>query len=233
MVAYMDKLIGRLVAKLDEHGLRENTLIVFLGDNGTGREVTTQFQGKAYPGGKGLTNRRGTHVPLIANWPEQVPSGRVNRDLVDSTDFLPTLCELAGVEVPPSLPIDGQSFAPQLRGEKGTPREWLYAWYARNGGAKATQEWAMTTELKVYRDGNAFDLRSDPDENHPVEVASLSGEDAATAKKLQAVMDKYADARPAHLLTATGGKARGDEQAKKRNGQRAGRKRQQTARPGQ
>jgi arylsulfatase A len=116
MTAYMDKLIGRLVAKLDELGLRENTLVMFLGDNGTNTGITSQFRGQPYKGGKGTSTARGTHVPLIANWPGKVPAGRVNGDLIASTDFLPTLCAVAGVPLPASLPPDGRSFLPQLMG---------------------------------------------------------------------------------------------------------------------
>ena len=90
--------------------------ILFLGDNGTGRGVTSRFRGEDYPGGKGTTTRRGMHVPLIASWPAVIARGEVNRDLVSSVDFLPTLCEAAGVAVPSN--VDGVSFLPQLRGEK-------------------------------------------------------------------------------------------------------------------
>jgi arylsulfatase A len=232
MVAYMDKLVGRLVAKLDELGVRDNTLVIFLGDNGTGREITSQFKGQPLRGGKGLTNARGTHVPLIANWPGHVPAGKVNGDLIDSTDFLPTLCELTGASVPKSLTIDGRSFLPQLRGEAGAPREWLYSWYSKNGGPKATHEWAMTTSLKVYRNGQVFDLRSDPYEETLLDAASLSADDAETVKKLQAVMDQYADARPAHLLTSAGGNAEDDyAKIEKRRRNRANRRRANAARP--
>jgi arylsulfatase A len=227
----MDKLVGKVLARLDELELRDNTLVLFLGDNGTGREITSQFKGKAYPGGKGLTNARGTHVPLIASWPRSVPGNRVSSDLIDSADFLPTLCEAAGAEVPPSLPVDGVSFLPQLRGENGKPREWLYAWYAKQGGPRATHEWAMTTELKVYGDGKIYDLRTDREESSPVDAASLSTEDAATVKKLQAVIEKYANARPAELLASSGGNAENDDYAKnqpskKKEGKRQGKKKQ-------
>jgi arylsulfatase A len=198
----MDQLIGRLVAKLDELQVRDNTLVMFLGDNGTAKSLTSQFRGQAYPGGKGLTNARGTHVPLVANWPGHVPPGVVNADLIDSTDFLPTLCEAAGVEVPASLAIDGQSFWPQLANEPGQPREWRYAWYAKAGGATATDEFAMTTAHKLYSDGRLYDLTADPFEERPIADAQRSESDVAAATKLRAVLDKYADARPEHLRQA-------------------------------
>ena len=197
----MDKMVGRLVAKLDELGLRENTLIIFLGDNGTGVEVVSRFKGQPYPGGKGTGTARGNHVPLIVNWPGHVPSGKVNTDLVGSVDFLPTLCEAAGTNVPAALKIDGQSFYSQLLGQKGRPREWLYTWYVRDGGPKATFEYAMSTRHKLYRDGRFYDLTADPyEEKQPMQAKSLTGANADAAKKLQAALDLYANVRPAHLM---------------------------------
>jgi arylsulfatase A len=224
MVTYMDKLIGRLVAKLDELGIRENTLVMFLGDNGTGRGITSQLKGQPYPGGKGSTTARGMHVPLIANWPARVPEGGVNGNLVDSTDFLPTLCAAAGVELPTSLPIDGRSFLPQLVGEQGEPREWIYCWYAPHGGPKASKEFALNATHKLYRDGRVFDLRADPFEERPARSADdLSGADAAAAKSLRAALDQYANARPAHLLASAPGKS------KKARREKAARKQRKSA----
>ena len=213
MTAYMDKMVGRLVARLDELGLRENTLILFLGDNGTGVSVTTDFQGKPYAGGKGTRTARGTHVPLIANWPGRIAAGRVNANLIGSVDFMPTLCEAAGTSVPASLQIDGQSFFPQLLGREGPGREWLYSWYARNGGGRPQWEYAMSTAYKLYRDGTFFDLNADPFEAKPLPVESLSGAARDAARTLQAALDRYADARPAHLRTAAAAPADDDPAA--------------------
>lgn len=217
MTAYMDKMIGRLVAKLDELGLRENTVVMFLGDNGTHPTVTSRFKGTEYQGGKGTGTARGTHVPFIANWPGRIPAGRVNQDLIASVDYLPTLCELAGIKVPGALKIDGRSFLPQLLGQKGQPRDSFYLWYARNGGATPTFEFAQSTTHKLHRDGKFYDLTQDPFEEKPLSVAKTSGVAAAEAKKLQAVLDQYAKARPAHLANHVAAKAGGDQKAVKAN----------------
>ena len=200
MVAFMDKCVGDVMAKLEELGLRDNTLVLFLGDNGTGKEVTTQFAGKPYPGGKGQSDARGTHVPLVAHWPGRIPAGKVNRDLIASTDFLPTICEAGGAKLPAGMPADGRSFLPQLLGQPGQPRESIYAWYAPDGGATPKWEFAMSSSHKLYRDGTFVDLRADPFEAKPRRASQLSGADAEAAGKLQAVLDQYADARPAKLL---------------------------------
>ncbi len=207
MTAYMDKMVGRLVAKLDELGLRENTLILFTGDNGTGVSVTSRFKGTDYPGGKGTGTVRGNHVPLIANWPGRIPAGRVNADLVASVDFLPTLAAAAAVAVPAALTVDGRSFLPQLLGQPGNPRDSYYLWYARNGGPSATFEYAQSVTHKLHRDGKFYDLTADRFETKPLPLASLTGPAAAEAKKLQAVLDRYASARPAHLAAHVAKKA--------------------------
>jgi arylsulfatase A len=203
MIAYMDKMIGRLDAKLGELGIRENTLLLFIGDNGTGRGTTSRFKGADYPGGKGATTARGYHVPFIANWPAVMKQGRVNGDLISSADFLPTICAAADVPVPAN--VDGVSFLPQLRGEKGTPREWLYCWYSPRQGADMTvREFAFTRDAKLYRTGEYFDLATDPFEKKPLTVASLTGATADAAKKLQAALDEFKDARPAELDRQSG-----------------------------
>ena len=125
-------------------------------------------------------------------------TGRVNGDLISSADFLPTICEAAGVPVPAG--IDGVSFLPQLRGEHGSPRQWLYCWYSPRQRADLTvREFAFGHDYKLDRDGRFFDLAADPEETAPQQAAQLTGDAAAAAKKLQAVLDQFQDARPAEL----------------------------------
>lgn len=198
MVSYADKIVGRIAGKLDELGIREKTLLIFLGDNGTHPVVTSQFHGKPYEGGKGKQIQTGTHVPLIASWPQTIPAGRVNKDLVDSTDFFPTICEAAGIRIPRNLPIDGQSFLPQLKGKTGKPREWSYCWYApRNNELR--WEFARDIEFKLYRDGTFYNLLNDPEEQSPLDTSSLSRKARQAHKKLERVLAQYRDARPEEL----------------------------------
>ena len=223
MVTYMDKLVGTIVAKVDELGLRDNTLILFVGDNGTGKGITSRFNGASYPGGKGQSTARGMHVPLIVSWAGHIPGGRVDNNLVSSVDFFPTLCgAAAGVDVPGSLSIDGQSFLPQALGEKGTPREWLYSWYLRDGGTEPESEFAMTTTRKLHQDGRFFDLTTDPfEEDEPQREGNLSSKDAAIAKQLRAAIEKFARARPAELGGAKKARrraAKGQQRAAKNAG---------------
>lgn len=198
MTAYMDKMIGRLDARLGELGIRENTLLMFLGDNGTHRSVTSRFKGSDFVGGKGSTTRRGHHVPFIASWPGVMKQGRVNRDLISAADFLPTICEAAGARVPGNC--DGVGFLPQLRGEQGTPREWLYAWYSPRQRLDLTvREYAFNHQHKLYRTGRFFDLAADPFEEKPLNVAALTTTQSLAKAKLQKVLDQFERARPPEL----------------------------------
>lgn len=223
MTAYMDAMIGRLIAKLDALGLRENTLVLFLGDNGTNGSVTSRFQNTDYKGGKGTSTARGTHVPFIANWPGRIPAGQVNRDLVGSVDFLPTICEVAGATVPAGASRDGRSFLPQLLGQSGQPRDWLYFWYSPEGGKDPKWEAAMSTTHKLYRDGRFFDLTADWFEAKPLRVADLSGDAAAAASALQKVLNQFSGTRPPHLFAPGNGPGGGGKKAgkgKKKNQQK-------------
>lgn len=207
MVAYMDKLAGKLLARLDELRLRENTLILITGDNGTGKGIVSATEEKGeVEGGKASTAVADMHVPLIASWPARIRASRTCGDLVDMTDFLPTLCEAASVPIPATLKIDGRSFLPQLRGEAGRPRDWIYSFWAplrptqtAKVGPRGAVEQAFDHHYKLYSIGEFFDLRRDPGEAHPLKVANLTGEAAAAAQKLQLALAQFADARPAGL----------------------------------
>ena len=163
MVEYMDKLVGRLVSGLDALGLRENTLVLFYSDNGTHLKITSMMNGKAIPGGKATPLQTGIRVPLIANHPGTIPPGQVNSDLVDASDFLPTLADLAGKKIPRDWHLDGMSFAPQLLGKQGPTRDWSFFWYdPRPGWDKerfSRHIFALDHTYKLFSDGRLYDIR--------------------------------------------------------------------------
>jgi len=117
-VEYTDKLVGRLIARLDELGLRDNTVVFFTGDNGTGGD------------GKSQPTELGARVPMIVNGPEIVKRREATMELTDLSDVFPTMIELAGAELPNDRPIDGQSYADFLRGTSDSTREWIFAFQA-------------------------------------------------------------------------------------------------------
>lgn len=196
MVEYTDKIVGKIVDKLEALGIRENTLVLFTGDNGTHPKITSQLDGRDYPGGKGSTRDSGTHVPLIASWPAAAPKGIVSEALVDFSDFFPTLAEIAGAKVPGG--IDGVSFAPVLRGENpAAGREAIYCWYHRDGVRDKASQHARDRRFKLYADGRFFDTESDPAEKSPLAENALSDEARASLATLRPFLKKHVAATEA------------------------------------
>lgn len=180
--AYMDKLVGQLVAALDKLGLREKTLLVFVGDNGTAHQgaPAATVDGRAISGMKGTMLEGGSRVPLIVNWPGTTPAGKVLKDLTDFTDFMPTFAELAGAKLP-AVKIDGHSIAEQFKGQPGTPREWIYMQLGAN-------RYVRDGRWKLTGTGEFFDLKNAPFEEITVPADTTDPDAKAGREKLQAVL---------------------------------------------
>ncbi|MEP3209579.1 MAG: sulfatase-like hydrolase/transferase [Maribacter sp.] len=191
MVAEMDGIVGKINRKLEVLGIQDNTLLVFTGDNGTDVPVVSVVDGKEVAGAKGQSTDAGTRVPLIIQWPNEIKANSSSVDLVDFSDFLPTLSEAANIKVPDSLAIDGRSFLPQLRGESGQPREWIYNWYSRSGDPSKASVFARTHRYKLYESGAFYEVPKDAKEQYPLEIEALDADAAAIYQMLNAVLVRY------------------------------------------
>jgi arylsulfatase A-like enzyme len=189
MVEYVDKLVGRVTAQLDALKLSEKTLVVFTGDNGNYHALRSTIRGRDMNGDKGRPTDAGTHVPLIAQWKGSIPAGKVNRDLIDFTDFLPTLAEITGAKLPAGVTIDGRSFAAQLRGQKGKPREWIFCHYDPRWLNLPFSRYAQDKQYKLYHDGAFYDYRRDPLERSRLPQKSLTSAQEQSRQKLQQALD--------------------------------------------
>ena len=157
----------------------------------------------------------GSRVPLIANWKGVTSAGRVLKDLVDFSDFYATFAEVAGAKLPQGVTLDSHSFAPQLRGEKGHPREWAYVqlgaqWYARDDGWKLNER------------GELFDMKESPFLQKLVPGETQTPEAKAARDRLQTVLDQL---NPAAGKTKSGR----DEASAKKKQQRKERRRAKKA----
>src|SRR6185436_8188293 len=180
-IAYMDKQVGGIVAELEKLGLREKTLVVFSGDNGTFGAYSAPVGGRMLSGSKGSMLEGGSRVPYIASWPGVTPAAKVSKDIVSFADQLPTFAELGGAKLPDGFKYDGRSFAPQLRGEKGTPREWAYVqlgprWFVREPGFKMNEK------------GELFDMSDAPFVEKPVSAESDTDASKAARARLTKVL---------------------------------------------
>jgi arylsulfatase A len=167
---------------LEDHGIADNTIVVFLSDNGTDRDlVNTWGDGKKIRGGKGTLTDRGTHVPLMVRWPGHIKAGSTCDDLIDFSDLFPTLCELTGTP-PPKAELHGRSFAPQLLGKPAQPREWVHIQHEAARQVR-NNDYMLDNKNQLRRVVELWEEPAKPNENLNPE------KEAAARKSLQAVFD--------------------------------------------
>lgn len=193
MVAYMDKCVGRIVDALDGNGVRNNTVVMFTTDNGTGVGLSYPFKGEERKGEKGRPTDGGSHAPLIVNCPGQVPAGTVTDDLVDFSDFLPTIAEIGKAKLP-DVTLDGRSFWPQCLGKKGNPREWIFQYYNPRGKTEPVI-WAQDQNYKLYSHGKFIEVK-DRHEKTDILPGTGSAPAEAARRKLQAAIDSMPESNP-------------------------------------
>lgn len=207
MTLYADKCVGRIIDALEKHGLRDDTVVIYTSDNGTGRGLTYPYKDEQRRGEKAYATDGGTHAPLIVSCPGVVPAGTVSHDLVDFSDFMPTLAEITGAKLP-DVELDGRSFWPQCQGKPGNPRKWIFQYYfpkfvkaaKKHGNGVLDREivWAQNQRYKLYRDGTLYAVE-DRHEKTPIEPGADKAADAAR-QLLQGALDgmpkKAAKLRP-------------------------------------
>ena len=209
-IRYMDKQVGAVVAELEKLGLREKTLVIFSGDNGTALTFPSTIGGRMINGKKGSLLEGGSRVPFIASWPGVTPAGKVSKDMVSFADPHATFLELAGAKLPDGTKTDSRSIAPQLRGEKGTPREWAYVqlnakWFVREAGFKMNEK----AEL--------FDMSDAPFVEKPIAADADTDASKAARARLSAVL---AELNPGGGKTDAGAPAAGRRAARRQQVQK-------------
>ena len=181
MMEYMDKLVGELLDHLDKAGLAGNTVVIFTGDNGTDVRILSFANGRLVQGGKNSMLESGVNVPLIVRWPGHVAPNTVTDELMDFTDILPTLAEVAGYQIPSSADVQGTSFRSILNGGIGS-RNWIYSQY--------NTKWAMRDKRwKLTNDNSLYDLSEDPFEENPISESQDNPESAGRRVMLQGYYD--------------------------------------------
>lgn len=177
MVTHTDEHIGRLLAALDEAGLRDDTIVIFLSDNGG---ISRHYKA-GLRGNKASAYEGGTRVPFFARWPGQFPSGAKVDAMAWVGDILPTVCELLRIPLPAARPVDGKSILPLLRDGRGdSPHEYLHAIWDRHSPRADRSNWSIRgTRYKLVK-GELYDLEKDPGEEH-----NIAGEQPEVAAKLR------------------------------------------------
>lgn len=166
MCENLDTNIGRVLARLDEWKLAENTIVIFFTDNGPATErFNSGLRGK-----KGSLYEGGSRTPLLVRWPGHAP--RVVPTLAAAFDILPTICEMCGVADKTAFPLDGRSLVPLLEGHSdGWPERTLFIQNFARSDLKRTQGAAVTQNFSAVNAGKGwelYDLRTDPGQKQDI-----------------------------------------------------------------
>jgi arylsulfatase A len=175
MVTAIDDNVGRLLKHLDTAGLRDNTIVVFMTDNGG---VSRHFKA-GLRANKGSVYEGGVRVPFIVRLPGQIPAGAVVNAMAQHIDLYPTLCELTGTSVPAGSKLDGKSLAGVLKkGGGATPHKYIFHQWNRGrpvmetmpGDPELKANWAVrdAAGLKLHHSGELYDLAADPGEERNI-----------------------------------------------------------------
>ncbi|MBW7866609.1 MAG: sulfatase-like hydrolase/transferase [Candidatus Hydrogenedentes bacterium] len=196
-VEYLDKLMGRLDTALGELGLRENTIVFFTGDNGTGGA------------GKGQPTEQGARVPMIVQGPGIVKKRGLTPELTDLSDIFPTLLDFAGVPLPEGRPIDGRSLAPFLRGESDQTRDWIFSFIADRRILR-TRRWLLEDNSPLHY-GHLYDCGDRRDGKDYRDVTESQEPEVLEARaRFDALLEKL----PAPILSEEGGPTEPQEGAR-------------------
>jgi N-acetylgalactosamine-6-sulfatase len=199
MVTCMDAGVGRIVDRLRELGIDDDTLVLFTSDNGP------SYQGSPGPwtGAKGDLHEGGIRVPMIARWPGRITPGTVAHEPGHTNDLLPTFADAAGAALPDGVRFDGVSLVPRLDGGKVPERDlfWqmdLYEWYPQPGDKPRpyATEVMQRGDWKLLAVGGEptglYDLAADPAER----ANALAEQRAVVEAMIPALRAWLEEARP-------------------------------------
>lgn len=182
MVTSIDENVGRLLKSVDDLGLRENTLVVFMTDNGG----VSKFEKCGLRGNKGSVYEGGVRVPLFMRWPGKIKAGHTVSAMAQFIDLFPTFAEFGGVQLPKDRKLDGKNLWPLLKGETTqSPHQYLFHQWSRVR-PQDDQNWAVRDTRYKLVNGELFDLEKDPGESK-----NLAGERPEDVKRLRARFEEW------------------------------------------
>lgn len=158
-VTCMDAAIGEMLDRLEAKQMLEDTIVVFLSDNGgSGGADNSPLRGH-----KAQTWEGGIRVPCIVRWPAgKIPAGEVNDEFLTSLELLPSFASAAGLEPPADIVLDGFDWWPTLRGESASPRKEMF-WKRRDQIGARVGQWKW---VQMGKQGGLFNLDNDMAETH-------------------------------------------------------------------
>lgn len=195
MINYMDKMVGKILAKLKDDGIANNTVIMFIADNATQRRITSIWgpNNDKIEGQKTRTNIWATLTPLVAYCPGRITPREDNETLIDYTDFLPTFADIARIKKPTNYGIlDGTSFADNLIGATGKNRSWVFThWDGTILDTTPRVRFVNNINYKLYdttQYSQFYNILKDTFETSPIPDENLTPEEKATKNQFIKVL---------------------------------------------
>ena len=190
MVEYMDKIVGKIAQELKAQGIEDNTLIMFVGDNGTNRNLVTKTNFGDVKGAKGNTITHGVHVPMIASWPSKIKNPIIYDGVVDLTDFYATFSDILNL----SNYSDGKSLTHIFYGNKKNVRETVTIYYDPKWSINVDRHrniFSQDKRYKLYKNGEFFDMKNDILEENPLKEKDLDVNEKLIKEKLSKEVSKF------------------------------------------
>ena len=194
MITYMDDIVGQIMARLKKHAIEKNTLVLFTGDNGTGRQITSKLAGMELKGGKGTMTEAGSRVPLLAWWPDTIKPA-VRDEFFCLVDVLPTIAALADIKL--DRKVDGMDLSHHFLGSKGKDREHVLMSY-KNGF------FVRDARFRLHENGTLYDIPVTSDRERYSEKTAAAGDFVDDRRHLQALLDRFMAIEQDERLTADG-----------------------------
>jgi arylsulfatase A len=196
MVSYIDKIVGKVVQKLQADGIADNTIIMWCSATQTDSRITSLWDGQSVQGTKTNIFKAGTNSPLLVYWPGNITPGQKSNALVDWTDFMPTLANVAHIPEPTSYGIlDGTSFYDNMMGRKGHNRDWVFCQWDNNPvDDVAVERWVNNRKYKLYDtvglgNGKFYEIDNDMYEKNPIPDSALTPEQLQTKQYFRSILD--------------------------------------------
>ncbi len=196
MVSYIDKIVGKVIQKLQADGIADNTIILWTSATQTDSRITSMWQGQSVQGTKTNTFKAGTNIPLLAYWPNHISPAQTSNTLIDFTDFLPTLADIAHIPVPTNYGIlDGTSFYDNMMGTPGRNRDWVFCQWDNNPLDDVPAErFINNRKYKLYDsvgqgNGRFYEIDNDMYEKNAIPDNALTPEQLQIKQYFRSILD--------------------------------------------
>lgn len=195
MLTALDEGVGRIVAALEEKGMRENTLFIYSSDNG-GVGPNKITSNGPLRGGKGSVYEGGVRAVAFATWQDKIPAGAVCKEPLHMVDWYPTLIHLIGGSLEQPFPLDGMDVWSVITQQAESPHQEILHNTTPNGGAIRVGDWKLVVKKSSNKQNKPaaesyelFDLANDPSE-----TANLASKNDAKLQELRSRYTHYANA---------------------------------------